>query len=80
MTLSRIILVALLFSAVLTDSSRADTPARAPNTLVIYSDDHGWADLGLQGVDSEIPTPHLDQLTRDGVRFTRGYVAAPQCV
>jgi uncharacterized sulfatase len=80
MTLSRIILVALLFSAVLTDSSRADTPARAPNILAIYSDDHGWADLGLQGVDSEIPTPHLDQLTRDGVRFTRGYVSAPQCV
>lgn len=80
MTLSRIILVALLFSAVLTDSGRADTAARNPNILVIYSDDHGWADLGLQGVDSEIPTPHLDQLTRDGVRFTRGYVSAPQCV
>lgn len=51
-----------------------------PNILLIYTDDHGWADLGLQGVDEDIRTPHLDQLARDGVRFTRGYVSAPQCV
>jgi len=51
-----------------------------PNLLVIYSDDHGWADLGIQGVDKDVRTPHLDQLARDGVRFTRGYVSAPQCV
>ncbi|HWA99672.1 MAG TPA: sulfatase-like hydrolase/transferase [Pirellulales bacterium] len=51
-----------------------------PNILLIYTDDQGWADLGLQGVDGDIRTPHLDQLTRDGVRFTRGYVTAPQCL
>jgi uncharacterized sulfatase len=57
-------------------------PAQAapPNILVIYSDDHGWADLGVQGVDPDIRTPHLDQLAQDGVRCTRGYVSAPQCV
>ena len=54
--------------------------AAKPNILVIYSDDHGWADLGAQGVNSEIRTPHLDQLARDGVRCARGYVSAPQCV
>jgi uncharacterized sulfatase len=57
-----------------------ETTARKPNVLLIYSDDHGWADLGVQGVDKEIRTPHLDQLTREGVRFARGYVSAPQCV
>lgn len=51
-----------------------------PNILLIYSDDHGWADLGAQGVNAEIKTPNLDQLARDGIRFTRGYVSAPQCV
>lgn len=51
-----------------------------PNVILIYSDDHGWADLGVQGVDKDIRTPHLDQLARDGVRFSRGYVTAPQCV
>lgn len=54
--------------------------AGKPNILLIYSDDHGWADLGAQGVNGEIKTPNLDQLARDGVRFTRGYVSAPQCV
>ncbi len=51
-----------------------------PNIILVYSDDHGWADLGAQGVDKDIRTPHLDALARDGVRFTRGYVTAPQCV
>jgi arylsulfatase A-like enzyme len=51
-----------------------------PNFLVIYPDDHGWADLGEQGADKDIRTPNLDQLAKDGVRFTRGYVSAPQCM
>ena len=53
---------------------------RRPNIVVIYTDDHGWADLGIQGVDPDVQTPHLDQLARDGVLFSRGYVTAPQCV
>lgn len=51
-----------------------------PNFIVIFSDDHGWADLGAQGSVKDIRTPHLDALARDGVRFPRGYVTAPQCV
>jgi len=50
-----------------------------PNIIVILTDDHGWADLGVQGVDTNIRTPNVDQLARDGVRFQRGYVTAPQC-
>jgi arylsulfatase A-like enzyme len=51
-----------------------------PNILVIFTDDHGWADLGAQGVDKDIRTPNFDRLAADGIRFTRGYVTAPQCV
>ena len=54
--------------------------ATPPNILVIYTDDHGWADLGAQGVDKDIRTPNIDRLAADGVRFARGYVSAPQCV
>lgn len=68
-------LLALLFFAV-----AASAAAPKPNILVIYTDDHGWADLGIQGVNADIRTPNLDQLARDGVRFSRGYVSAPQCV
>jgi uncharacterized sulfatase len=61
-------------------SAPAEKPADKPNVILIYSDDHGFADLGAQGTDADIRTPHLDQMARDGVRFTRGYVSAPQCV
>jgi uncharacterized sulfatase len=72
---------ALLFATLpLLSPLTAEAASRKPNILLIYSDDHGWADLGAQGVNADIRTPNLDQLTRDGVRFARGYVSAPQCV
>lgn len=58
----------------------AEAPKNKPNIIVIFSDDHGWADLGAQGVNSEIRTPNLDRMAADGVRFSHGYVTAPQCV
>lgn len=54
----------------------AQQPER-PNIVLIYSDDQGYGDVGVYG--SSIPTPHLDQLARDGARFTDFYVAAPVC-
>ncbi len=54
--------------------------ARRPNVIVIFTDDHGWADLGRQDVRKDIRTPHLDLLAEGGVRATNGYVTAPQCV
>lgn len=54
--------------------------ADKPNIILIYSDDHGWADFGAHGADKDIRTPNLDSMAREGVRFARGYVSAPQCV
>jgi len=51
-----------------------------PNIVVIFTDDQGYADLGIQGIVEDIKTPHLDQLGRDGIRMTSGYITAPQCV
>lgn len=76
----RVLSFLLLLSITWLPLQAADIPTRKPNVLLIYSDDHGWADLGIQGVDQEVRTPHLNQLARDGVRFTRGYVSAPQCM
>lgn len=53
---------------------------KKPNIILIYSDDHGWADLGAQGVNKDIKTPNLDAMAKDGVLFSHGYVTAPQCV
>ena len=37
----------------------------------------GYGDVGVYG--SQIPTPHIDQLARDGVRLTDGHVSAAVC-
>ena len=47
----------------------AATPATRPNVVVILVDDMGWSDIACYG--SEIPTPNLDALARNGVRFTQ---------
>ncbi|MEW6305487.1 MAG: sulfatase [Verrucomicrobiota bacterium] len=54
------------------------TAAAAPNILLIVGDDMGYADVGFHGC-KDIPTPHLDRLAADGVRFTNGYVSGPYC-
>lgn len=52
-------------------------PAK-PNILLIVSDDAGYADFGFQGC-KDIPTPNLDRLASQGMKFTQGYVAGPVC-
>lgn len=59
--------------------SFAGVPAK-PNLIVIYTDDHGYADLGVQGIAGDIKTPNLDALARGGVLAKHGYSTAPQCV
>lgn len=58
------------------DGRAAET--RKPNIVLLVADDLGYADLGFQGV-RDIPTPHLDELARGGVRCTSGYVSGPYC-
>jgi arylsulfatase A-like enzyme len=53
--------------------------AKPPNIIVVFTDDHGWADLGVHGVVDDIKTPHLDTMAREGVIFSSGYITAPQC-
>ena len=48
--------------------------ARRPNVVIILGDDMGFSDMGMFG--SEIKTPNLDALARDGVRFTGFYTHA----
>jgi arylsulfatase B len=49
-----------------------------PNIVVLLADDLGYGELGCQG-NPQIPTPHIDAIAARGVRFTSGYVTAPNC-
>lgn len=51
---------------------------RKPNILVILADDLGWGETGMQG-NPQIPTPHIDSIAKNGIRFTSGYVSGPYC-
>ena len=54
----------------------AETPR--PNILIIYADDLGFGETGVQGC-KDIPTPHIDSIAKNGLRCTQGYVAATYC-
>jgi arylsulfatase A-like enzyme len=56
---------------------RAAAP-RPPNFVFIMADDLGWGDLGCYG-RTDLATPVLDRLARDGMKFDHGYANSPVC-
>lgn len=49
--------------------AQSEKVSERPNVLLILADDLGWSDIGCYG--SEIHTPHIDGLAKDGMRFTQ---------
>lgn len=50
-----------------------------PNIVILYADDMGYGDLGVQNSESRIPTPNLDRLARQGTRFTDAHSSSGIC-
>ncbi len=53
--------------------------AAVPNILFILADDLGYGDVGCYNLDSKIPTPNLDQLAKEGMRFTDAHSPSTVC-
>ena len=66
----------ILFLVALTASLHAATDRL--NVVFIIADDLGWGELGCYG-QQKIPTPNIDRLAAQGMRFTRHYSGAPVC-
>lgn len=66
------LIIALLFLATWTSA------AAKPNIIFVLTDDFGWGDLGSYG-GKFVPTPNLDRMAQEGIRFTQFYVASPIC-
>ena len=49
-----------------------------PNVVLIYIDDLGYGELGCYG-GKDIPTPNVDRLAKEGVRFTASHITNPPC-
>lgn len=52
---------------------------KLPHILIILVDDMGYGDVGAYNPDSKIPTPHLDKLSQEGMRFTDAHAPGPLC-
>ncbi len=53
--------------------------AAQPNIVILYADDMGYGDLGIQNPQSKIPTPNLDKLAKAGMRFTDAHSSSGIC-
>ncbi len=65
-----------LLTALAAIAAAADTPR--PNIVLIYADDLGYGDVGCYGA-TRIPTPNIDRVAREGLRFTSGYAPSATC-
>ena len=55
------------------------TQSAKPNIVLILADDLGYGVVGCYNPESRIPTPNLDQLARDGMRFTDAHSPCTVC-
>lgn len=73
------IMFLLLFGCANVEQRKAKAKAKSkPNIIIILADDAGYADFGFMG-SKDIKTPHLDQLSNNGVLFKQHYVSASVC-
>ena len=59
-------------------NSEADRTDSRLNVVFMLADDLGWGELGCYGQE-KMPTPNIDRLAADGMRFTQHYSGAPVC-
>lgn len=54
------------------------TQTRLPNVLLVLADDQTWFDSGAYG-NGDVPTPNIDRLAREGMRFTHAFTGTAMC-
>jgi arylsulfatase A-like enzyme len=72
----RLLMLTALFVVAVPMVVEAD---KRPNFVFILVDDLGYMDIGANNLKTFYETPNVDQLAREGVRFTNGYAANPVC-
>jgi arylsulfatase A-like enzyme len=60
-------------------AASSDRPSRHPNIIVILADDLGYGDPTCYNKESQIPTPHIDRLASQGMRFTDAHSPSAVC-
>lgn len=60
-------------------STKEPVKEKLPNVIVILSDDLGYGDIGAFNPEGKIPTPHIDQLAAEGMKFTDAHTPSAVC-
>ncbi len=68
----------IIFFSLILFSCEKNEKLKKPNFIIIFTDDLGYGDLGSYGHPT-IKTPHLDQMAKEGMRFTQFYVGSSIC-
>src|SRR5690606_6441432 len=74
-------LTTVLFLSCKQETKTTDTTTlevEKPNVVILYLDDLGYGDLSSYGA-TELQTPHIDALAKEGLRFTNGYATSATC-
>ena len=70
--------VAIILSLFILFGSACKKQEQKPNIIIILTDDQGYNDVGFNGC-KDIPTPNIDRIADNGVKFTSGYVTYAVC-
>jgi len=79
LTTFRMPFVIILLVSVSLALGRASAADSRPNVIVILADDLGYGDPGCYNPQSKIPTPHIDRLAAEGIRFTDAHTPSAVC-
>jgi len=71
--------LALLLATMANESCAKGPSSSKPNVILLYGDDVGYGDVGIYNTGSKIPTPNIDRLAAQGLRFTDAHCAAATC-
>ncbi len=70
----------ILFSCQPNTREETNTTPKPPNILFILVDDMGYGDVSAFNPESKIPTPAINQLVSEGMRFTDAHAPGPWCI
>ncbi len=70
----------LLLAPIATSAAERQKPPERPNIVFILADDMGIGDCTAYNPESKVPTPNIDRLAREGLRFTDAHSAGAICV
>ncbi|MGI9240371.1 MAG: sulfatase family protein [Verrucomicrobiales bacterium] len=75
----RLATIIQLCTALVIATGASDAKSAPPNILIILADDLGYGDVACYNPDSTIPTPNLDRLASEGMRFTDAHSPSTVC-